>query len=682
MIPLLLDSLNPNAKRPLIATGANKKIRTYACGITPYTLDSHMGHARNYVATDILLSILKKFFGYDIFHVMNVTDIDDNTYRATRRKRLFEEHKMSLQELKDILLEKKQVMDENLSLDDNLALPHVKDLVQDYLELKFPPTDASPSDFKAVQDFVRVNEVRFHEDMKALGVEPPSCLTRVTEHIPEIVAFVTEIFKKGFAYVGKNTGSIYFDTAQFTASGGNTEKLYHIPCGGDQDLKDEDEISSEKKLVVDFALLKKPKLGDLFYDTPWGKLKPGWHIECTAMASHTLFREDNKSTTFDIHFGGEDLKMHHKAEMLQADAVYGHTRPWVNHFLHIGHLNIAGLKMSKSLKNFITIRDALKHYSGRQLRLFFLMHPWHAKINYSDDSMKEVLSMEAYFIEFYHNLVAKMNTGVKDTATNSMRWTDTDWAMEKKLVEIKEAVQTHLMDNLNHVEALHTLKSLVGFTNVYFAPGKPHNWTLLDRIKKYLDEMFNVFGLSFAPPITSNNAVDKTQVDKLIDILASFRSQVRSMVLHSEKESIMKQCDFLRDETFVKLGLRLEDLPDGTFSIKPLSEEIKTKTKKLTSLLAQREKDIRKWLNMELSIKNWFLSLDKYDIATTYDEKNDCPTSDKSGKPLSKSAIKVMQKERANFFTTKAEYVKHLTKDPEFLNKQKEEITKLKAMYQ
>lgn len=145
---------------------------------------------------------------------------------------------------------------------------------------------------------------------------------------------------------------------------------------------------NEKKSSTDFALWKCSKPGEPAWDSPWSSGRPGWHIECSAMASEIC------GDSLDIHTGGVDLKFpHHDNEIAQTEAHFGNS-DWVKYFLHSGHLTIAGCKMSKSLKNFVTIQDALKKHSARQLRLAFLLHSWKDTLDYSDNTMDMAVQYE------------------------------------------------------------------------------------------------------------------------------------------------------------------------------------------------------------------------------------------------------------------------------------------------
>ena len=155
-----------------------------------------------------------------------------------------------------------------------------------------------------------------------------------------------------------------------------------------------------KRNPSDFALWKSSKPGEPVWDSPWGKGRPGWHIECSVMASAVL--GDN----MDIHSGGIDLAFpHHDNELAQSEAYYNCPQ-WVNYFLHAGHLHVEGQKMSKSLKNFITIQEALKMYTPRQMRLFFLAHPWHTKMDFKQSSMQEAMQIETTIKNLFDNVAA------------------------------------------------------------------------------------------------------------------------------------------------------------------------------------------------------------------------------------------------------------------------------------
>ena len=191
--------------------------------------------------------------------------------------------------------------------------------------------------------------------MDALNILPPDCLTRVSEHVAEHVPFVQKIIDSGFGY--ESNGSVYFDVAKFDADPGHHyAKLVPEAFGNQSALKEgEGDLTvagdGEKRSDNDFAVWKNSKPGEPSWESPWGRGRPGWHIECSVMASEIL------GESMDIHSGGVDLKFpHHDNELAQSEAYHGNDH-WIRYFLHSGHLTIAGCKMSKSLKNFITIQE-------------------------------------------------------------------------------------------------------------------------------------------------------------------------------------------------------------------------------------------------------------------------------------------------------------------------------------
>jgi cysteinyl-tRNA synthetase len=246
-------------------------------------------------------------------------------------------------------------------------------------------------------------EAHFTEDLRTLNCLPPDVVTRVTEVVPQIVTFVGRVVDKGFAYVTSD-GSVYFDIAAFEAAGNPYARLEpwnrndkELQADGEGALSKKKD--TEKRSDADFALWKSSKPGEPSWPSPWGNGRPGWHIECSVMASEAL------GSRIDIHSGGIDLAFpHHDNELAQSEAYYvetdhgmcKHPHQWVNYFLHMGHLSIQGSKMSKSLKNFTTIRDALNsgEWTARNLRIVFLLGGWKDGVEVTPDVVKTSKSWE------------------------------------------------------------------------------------------------------------------------------------------------------------------------------------------------------------------------------------------------------------------------------------------------
>lgn len=289
-------------------------------------------------------------------------------------------------------------------------------------------------------------ENHFNEDMQRLNVLPPTIITRVSEFIPENVAFVQRLVDKGLAYQTQN-GSVYFDIQAYEAKGHHYAKLEPWNRGDSALIADgEGSLSTapnldqqanpdvvpsssvfakEKKSASDFALWKSSKPGEPSWPSPWGRGRPGWHIECSVMAGHVL------GGKIDIHSGGIDLAFpHHDNEIAQSEAYWegdfkdedkccsgtegDGKHQWINYFLHMGHLSIQGSKMSKSLKNFVSIREALARgptgeapaWTARGLRVVFLMGGWKEGIEVGMGVLVGAKSWEDSINKFFTNVKA------------------------------------------------------------------------------------------------------------------------------------------------------------------------------------------------------------------------------------------------------------------------------------
>ncbi|KAI8055315.1 tRNA synthetases class I (C) catalytic domain-containing protein [Syncephalis plumigaleata] len=413
----LLNSLT-KTKTPLIPR-TGKKLTWYNCGPTVYDV-SHMGHARLYVTIDIMRRVLEDYFKYDILFVMNITDIDDKIIIRARQNHLFEQLKSKTTAITSDLLEQIEnafnLANESTvwaawpafvekaanvasipgAADDlkfpmhlsaaksaytaiattkaTVLLDGARDVITPWLDAKDGHSVTRPEIFRELAAYW---EGEYMKDMAALNVRPCNVLTRVSEYVPEIVSYVEGIIKNGYAYEAE--GSVYFDTRSFDGNHGHHyAKL--APCTA---LLEEGEGSlgaklSGKRNPADFALWKRSKPGEPAWDSPWGSGRPGWHIECSVMASEVL------GDCMDIHSGGIDLAFpHHDNELAQSEA-YHECQQWVNYFVHPGHLHIEGQKMSKSLKNFISIRP----------------------LDFKASTMDYIISTEKTFNNFFTNVSA------------------------------------------------------------------------------------------------------------------------------------------------------------------------------------------------------------------------------------------------------------------------------------
>lgn len=333
-------------------------------------------------------------------------------------------------------------------------------------------------------------EDRFFRDMADLNVQKPDELTRVTEYGKQIAKFVDTIVNHNLAYVTSD-GSVYFDIKAFEAAGYPYARLEPwnrsdkaLQADGEGALS---QRTTEKRSDADFALWKASKPGEPSWPSPWGPGRPGWHIECSAMAS------DRLGSQLDIHSGGIDLAFpHHDNELAQSEAFWqdGPNRPWVNYFLHMGHLSISGAKMSKSLKNFTTIRAALEtqQWTSRGLRVVFLMGSWKDGIEITDDLVKEGANWEDKVDNFFINAreALKSNDSSRSIAQSPLRS-----ELERAIQRVDDA----LCDSFDTPRAMAAISQLI----TTFNTGMKSSSIPLAEIRDsaiFVTQMVNIFGLN------------------------------------------------------------------------------------------------------------------------------------------------------------------------------------------
>jgi len=685
-------------KKEVFVPQSGKRVTWYNCGPTVYDA-SHMGHARTYLSFDILRRVMTNYFGYDIFFVMNITDIDDKIIKRARQNHLYQGYLAADHSLDKILADCNEVMQyfaevvqkttdpdkRNMQqkLFDKLkaALANIeaavktndeakiseakatllrdgKDLVSDWLDKHHGGTVTDNSIFA---ELPRYWEEEFHKDMADLNVLPVDCLTRVSEYVPEIVDFIQKMVERGYAY--ESNGSVYFDVGKF-----DSNCCHHyaklVPEAVD-DLsalaEAEGDLSKasqgEKRSERDFALWKNSKPGEPSWPSSWGQGRPGWHIECSVMASAIL------GESMDIHSGGFDLKFpHHDNELAQSEAYYDNDN-WTRYFLHAGHLTIAGCKMSKSLKNFITIQDALKKNSARQLRLAFLLHSWKDTLDLSDNTMDLAKSYEKTVNEFFLTVKHFMRSSPSTGVAAFTKWSSEELELNTKLEAAKANVHLALCDNIDTRTALETIRDLVSVTNVYIEKlraGGNINMQLLRNIAAYITNIFNVFGLiaqdeMIGFPAGGSGATDlETVVMPYLNSLALFRDNVRKSARELKAVDILKECDELRDNVLPNLGVRLEDKENEPTVIKLVDKEELLKEKEALKAAEEKKRLAKEAKKAEAAAKAAELEAqrkiapgdlfksqtDKY---SKFDDKG-VPTHDAKGEEIPKSQQKKLQK--------------------------------------
>jgi cysteinyl-tRNA synthetase len=306
------------------------KVRLYACGVTPYD-NSHIGHARCYVAFDVIYRYLK-LTGLEVTYVRNFTDVDDKIINRANERGM-----------------------------------------------------------QAV-DLAEENIQAFYRDMDALSIARPDQEPRVSTSMPQIIALIERLIGNGMAYASE--GDVYYAVDKFQSYGKLGKRTLEDMQAGARV-----EVSDKKRHPMDFALWKAAKPGEPAWESPWGKGRPGWHIECSAMSMHAF------GPCVDIHCGGQDLIFpHHENEIAQSEGATGQN--FVNYWLHNGFVNVDNEKMSKSLGNFFTIKDVLQRYEPQVLRLFMVSTHYRSPINFSDAALDEAADRIAYFYETLRKLDA------------------------------------------------------------------------------------------------------------------------------------------------------------------------------------------------------------------------------------------------------------------------------------
>ncbi|MFC1655290.1 cysteine--tRNA ligase [Patescibacteria group bacterium] len=362
---------------------------------------------------------------------------------------------------------------------------------------------------------------KYVEDYGELKIMPPDHAPRATEYIAEIIKLIQKLEEKEAAYELED--GIYFDIKAFPEYGKlSNQKLEDLQMGARV------AVNQDKRNPQDFALWKKEKPGEPAWESPWGKGRPGWHIECSAMSSSLL------GETFDIHGGGADLMFpHHECEIAQSEKA--HSKPFANYWLHNGFININEEKMSKSLGNFITLRDVLNKYSGDIIRYLYLQTHYRSPINFTDD-----------LLEQSKNSIARLHDFV-----NSIKRVSDEGDAHKEVVDfIKEAekkFEESMDDDFETPEALAAIFELVKELNVFAGKNQltvTDKETILDFLKK-VDAVFGVL-------------LPQEQEELPDELMALIKEREEARASKDWAKS-----DEIRD-TLKEKGVILEDLPEGT----------------------------------------------------------------------------------------------------------------------
>ncbi len=386
----------------------------------------------------------------------------------------------------------------------------------------------------------------FHEDMATLNMLPPSIEPRATEHIDQIIAIVQRLIEKGYAYA--DDGDVFFSVELFQNYGRLSGRRLEDMVAGSRV-----EVDKRKRNPYDFVLWKASKPGEPAWDSPWGKGRPGWHIECSAMSAEYLGK------SFDIHGGGKDLIFpHHENEIAQSEAAFGTT--FVKYWVHNGFININQEKMSKSLGNFLTIRDIVATYPPEALRLFLLSNHYRSPLDFTDQAMTDatiglekiyslLLRTEQYLGRALSDAVPADETGSIADGTETGRL-------------FREAMD----DDFNTARAIGILFDSIRKINRWIdedeqSRASGNREAVVSETAAILD-LGRILGIANQPPdvyfdrqkdeLIQKQAIDPAWIDEMIEKRKTAR-----------KAKDFAAADAIRDDLISK-GIYLEDRPDGT----------------------------------------------------------------------------------------------------------------------
>ena len=442
------------------------KVSIYVCGPTVYDF-IHIGNARPMIVFDTLRRYLEHR-GYEVNYVSNFTDVDDKIIKKS--------------------------IEEGITAQE-VAERYIKECKQ---------------------------------DMEHMNVRPASTHPRATEEIGGMIAMISDLIAKDFAY--EKNGTVYFRTRKFKEYGKLSHKnLDDLRSGGRSLLVTGED---EKEDPLDFVLWKPKKEGEPYWESPWSDGRPGWHIECSVMAKHYL------GDTIDIHAGGEDLVFpHHENEIAQSEC--SNDVPFANYWLHNAFLNIDNRKMSKSLGNFFTVREIEKHYDLQILRMFMLSAHYRSPLNFSHDLMESAKSS----YERICNAVDNLNFLIGSAKTDSM--SDAEKEKVKALDGFTKQFDEAMDDDINTADAFAAVFDLVRFANSEVSGDSSKEFA--QAVKDEILMLGDVLGMKFEK---------KAEVlDSDIEALIEERQAAR-------KAKNFARADEIRDQ-LAGMGITLLDTREG-----------------------------------------------------------------------------------------------------------------------
>ena len=449
------------------------QISMYVCGPTVYNY-IHIGNARSSIAFDTIRRYFE-YKGYKVKYVSNFTDVDDKMINEARAE--------------------------------GTTVP------------------------KLAEKFINA----FLEDTTALNIEPATLHPRATHEIKDIINFVKVLIDKGYAY--EVDGDVYYRARKFKHYGElSDQNIEQLEEGASEHINDEEQ--NRKEDPIDFALWKAQKEPDeIAWDSPWGKGRPGWHIECSVMSTKYL------GDTIDIHGGGQDLEFpHHENEIAQSEAKTG--KKFVNYWLHNGFVTVGKdqEKMSKSLHNFVTVHDILKEVDPQVLRFFMASVQYRRQINYSEENLKQA----ATILDRFKNTLTNINYRLDDDTVS-----ENDPNLAKAIEETEQKFVTAMDDDFNVQNALTAIYDLLPVVNANANSEKADKKTL-ELFEKKLAAWLLVFGVDTEKLCAQSAGSNDDEIEELV----KQRDEARA-------NKDWATSDKLRDQ-LKEMGITIQDTPQGT----------------------------------------------------------------------------------------------------------------------
>jgi len=386
----------------------------------------------------------------------------------------------------------------------------------------------------------------FHEDMKRLGVAAPTVEPKATEHVEEIITMIQGLIDKGMAY--QVDGDVYYAVEKFKDYGILSKRSLDDMQAGARI-----EVNEQKRNPMDFALWKSSKPGEPTWESPWGPGRPGWHIECSAMSKKYL------GDSFDIHGGGKDLIFpHHENEIAQSMGATG--SPFVNIWVHHGFVTIKNEKMSKSLGNFLTIRDVLARFSPEGLRLFVFSTHYRSPLNYAEAAIQDA---EAGLERLYGCLAEIAQLPESGSADKGSVVAKKDAA---KLESLEDRFQKVMDNDFNTAQAIAQFFDAVKILNkvIRALPGEPsqHDLDLLRDTGTKIRELAGIMGLLVEEPVEHARAMQEKLLEKIDLDHEAIEKMIQERNLARRNKDWAKG-DAIRDQ-LLAMGVELKDGSEGT----------------------------------------------------------------------------------------------------------------------